>query len=116
VLGNMCGLNAATHCDNGDLLVVDSTEFQSGSSATRIGRLSRELKSGKLRGIYAVDFVGETGLTGFVHECITPWLAWRKNWWKEKADFLLQSGTSLGRLRERKAARANSICNLGVRS
>lgn len=51
---------------------------------------SRELKSGKLSGIYGIDFVRQDQLGTFVHECIEPLGELAKELVESKAEFLLQ--------------------------
>ena len=75
----------------GDLLVVDSTDPNPVPVSQDWVGFSRDLKSGKLTGIYAVDFVRRDGLEKFVHECIDPLAGLAKELVEEKADFLLRA-------------------------
>ena len=75
----------------GDLLVVDSAKVSPIPEPRDWVSFSRELKSGKLSGTYALDFVRQDKLENFVHECIDPLGELAKELVEAKADFLLQA-------------------------
>lgn len=76
---------------SGDLLVIDSAEPNPTPVPQNWVGVSRELKSGKLSGTYAIDFVRQNQLRKFVHECIEPLGELAKELVETKADFLLQT-------------------------
>jgi hypothetical protein len=75
---------------SGDLLVIDSAEPNPTPEPRDWVGFSRELKSGRLSGTYALDFVRRDQLEKFVNECIGPLGELAKELVETKADFLLQ--------------------------
>lgn len=76
---------------SGDLLIVDSAKANPLPEPQDWVSFSRELKSGKLSGTYALDFVRQDQLEKFVHECIDPLGALAKELIETKTDFLLRA-------------------------
>jgi hypothetical protein len=76
---------------SGDLLVVDSAKADPIPEPQDWIGFSRELKSGKLSGTYALDFVRQDQLEKFVRECIDPLAELAKELVETRTDFLLQA-------------------------
>jgi len=75
----------------GDLLIVDSAKADPVPEPQDWAGFSRELKSGKVSGTYALDFVRQDQLEKFVRECIDPLGELAKELVETKTDFLLQA-------------------------
>lgn len=75
----------------GELFVVDSTKSDPTPEPVDWVSFSRELKSGKLSGNYAIDFVRQEKLESFVQQCIAPLGGVAKELVETKTDFLLQA-------------------------
>ena len=75
---------------SGDLFVLDSAKNHPMPEPQDWISFSRELESGKLSGIYTLDFVRQGQLEKFVHECIEPISGLAKELVETRAEFLLQ--------------------------
>jgi ABC-type transporter Mla MlaB component len=75
----------------GELLVVDSIKADPVPEQRDWVSFSRELKSGKLSGNYALDFVQQDQLEKFVRECIDPLGELAKELVETKTNLLLQN-------------------------
>ncbi len=76
---------------SGDLLVIDSAKVDPVPEPRDWVGFSRELKSGKLNGTYAIDFVRQDKLEKFVQDCIDPLAELARDLVESKADLLLRT-------------------------
>jgi hypothetical protein len=75
----------------GNVVVVDSTRADPFPEPQNWVGFSRELKSGKLSGTYALDFVRQDQLEKFVRQCIDPLGERARELVESRTDFLLQA-------------------------
>ena len=75
---------------SGDIFYVDSTEADPVPQERNYITFKREIRSRKLNGIFAVDFLRQTRLENFVSECLEPLLVRLVDLTTSHADFVLQ--------------------------
>jgi len=78
---------------SGDIFYVDSTEADPVPHERNYITFKREIRSRKLKGKFAVDFIRQNRLENFVSDCLQPLIGKLADLTTNHADFVLQQNT-----------------------